>query len=247
MIVLDRLRPSTWGRNTWLNLYVFPVPDEWSETWARARLVYANTSTNLTPSGLLPTTQSPDNGGEVEDYKLPYHEVELQPPKPKPPLKDVVGRGYSIDIDVTVTNEGNCTETFNTAVYANTTSVASEIVTLPGNSSTTVSFVWNTAGFAKGNYTISAYAEPHPDEADLTDNNMTDGWVIVAMVGDITGLTPGIPDGIVDVFDLVYLATSYGSTEGELGYKPNADINNDGIIDIFDLVALAIHYGETDP
>jgi len=69
MVVIDRLRPSTWGQNTWSNRYQFDVPC-WSLAWARARLVYAKTGMNLFPWGLLPTLDSPDDGGEVEDYYL---------------------------------------------------------------------------------------------------------------------------------------------------------------------------------
>jgi len=54
-------------------------------------------------------------------------------------------------------------------------------------------------------------------------------------------------DRVVDIFDLVLVASSYGSSHGEPCYNPNADINNDGIIDIFDLVLVANHYGETYP
>jgi len=32
------------------------------------------------------------------------------------------------------------------------------------------SFTWNTTSFAKGNYTIDAYAPPVPNEMDTTDN-----------------------------------------------------------------------------
>jgi hypothetical protein len=70
MVVFDRLGPSTWKQNTWSHTYNFSVPLLWSTTWARARLVYANTAMNLFPWGILPISDSPDNGGEVEDYKI---------------------------------------------------------------------------------------------------------------------------------------------------------------------------------
>jgi hypothetical protein len=37
--------------------------------------------------------------------------------------------------------------------------------------------------FARGNYTISAYAKPVPGETDTADNNFTGGWVIVSIKG----------------------------------------------------------------
>lgn len=54
-------------------------------------------------------------------------------------------------------------------------------------------------------------------------------------------------DTIVDIFDLVLVASAYGSTPEDPNWNPNADINGDSIVDIFDLVIVATHYGETCP
>ena len=43
-------------------------------------------------------------------------------------------------------------------------------------------------------------------------------------------------DSIVNIFDLTYIATQYGSDD------PLADINNSGQVDIFDLVFVAKNY-----
>jgi hypothetical protein len=56
--------------------------------------------------------------------------------------------------------------------------------------------------------------------------------------GDVNG------DNIVDVFDVVQVALSYGARRGEPNYNPNVDLNNDGVIDIFDLVKLATVWGQ---
>jgi parallel beta-helix repeat protein len=157
------------------------------------------------------------------------------------PLKTVVGQGFSTQINVTVTNQGDFTETINVTVYANTTIIETKEVTLTSGNSTTVTFTWNTTGFAKGNYTIWAYVWPVPSETDTTDNTHTNGVVTVATVGDI------VPDGTVDIYDLVTVAKAYGSTPSDPNWNPNADINNDDIIDIFDLVTVAKHYGQTNP
>jgi hypothetical protein len=152
-----------------------------------------------------------------------------------------VGQGYCCHINVTVANEGDYTETFNITVYANATSIATQTVTLTSGNSTTITFTWNTSGFAKGNYTISAYAWPIPGETDTADNRLVDGVVTVALVGDVNA------DGIVDIADIYSIALSYGTTIGTPQYKPNLDINDDGIIDIADIYTTALHYGETDP
>jgi len=125
-------------------------------------------------------------------------------------------------------------------------------VKLYSGSQTTLTLTWNTTGFAKGNYTISANATIVPGETDTADNILTDGWVRVNMVGDVA------PEyGIVDIVDIVYVAIHFGAVEpiiidfgaekGEPEYDPNADVNFDGVIDIVDIVIIAIHFGETDP
>ena len=159
--------------------------------------------------------------------------------------KTVVGQGFAVGINVTVQNQGNIIESFNvTAYYSNssfTSAIASQNVTLTDGSFTTITFTWNTTGFDKGNYSIWAYAWPVPGEIDPADNNFTDGYVFVAMVGDINA------DGIVDIEDIYAIALTYGTTPGQPGYKPNQDINWDGIIDIEDIYTAALHYGETSP
>jgi hypothetical protein len=45
--------------------------------------------------------------------------------------------------------------------------------------------------------------------------------------GDVTA------DGVINIFDLSFIAARYGSTD------PAADINDDGAVDIFDLVIAA--------
>jgi hypothetical protein len=47
-------------------------------------------------------------------------------------------------------------------------------------------------------------------------------------------------DGVVDLFDLVLVASQFG-LEGDL----SGDVNNDGTVDLFDLVRVASHFGET--
>jgi len=127
--------------------------------------------------------------------------------------------------------------------------IQTQTVTLESGASTTLTFNWNTTGFAKGNYTISAYAWPVPGETDLSDNTFVDGSIYVAMLGDITA------DGKVDIFDIVIVALHFNHIPpndhlpGTSDYFAcfNADINNDGIIDIFDIVIVALHFGEVDP
>jgi hypothetical protein len=160
--------------------------------------------------------------------------------------KTVVGQGFNANITVTVADQGNYTETFNVTAYANTTSVASQNVTLASGTSTTLTFTWNTTGFAYGNYTLSAYAWPVPGETNTANNNCTGGWVIVSIPCDITG-PKGWPDGTVNMRDIALVARAFGSMPGSSNWNPNADFNNDGRIDMKDIALIARHFGSTDP
>ncbi len=165
--------------------------------------------------------------------------------------KSVIGQGCSSTIKVTVINVGTYTETFNITTFANTTiiSTATDIALASGNS-TIIDFVWNTASFDKGNYTLRAYLEPVPDETNPSDNNFTDGWVIVAMVGDITG-SDGWPDGKCDMRDIGLVARYFGQTAPPA--PANCDFTGpttgvpDGKVDMRDIGLVARHFGETDP
>jgi hypothetical protein len=154
------------------------------------------------------------------------------------PSKTIVGQGYSMNINVTVSNQGDFTEAFNLTAYADTTIIETKEVTLANSVSTTIFFTWNTAGFAYGNYTISAVADTIPGETDTTNNNFTNGKIYVGIPGDING------DETVDVFDAVMLAGAAGAKPGDRNWNPNADINNDQIVDLFDAAILAGHAGE---
>jgi hypothetical protein len=146
-----------------------------------------------------------------------------------------------MNINVTVANQGDYTETFNITIYANTNPIETKQITLTKGASTTITYTWNTTSFNKGNYTLWAYAWPVPGETYTADNTLVDGWVVVAMPGDINA------DGIVDIFDCVKIALAFGAKPHDPNWDPNSDIDNSHLTDIFDLVIVAIHFGETDP
>jgi thermitase len=153
----------------------------------------------------------------------------------------IIVQGDSLNINIKIINYGVETETFNVTVYANTTATATQTVTLTSRNSTTITFTWGTTGFAKGNYTIWAYAWPVPGETDIEDNTLTDGWIVVTVIGDING------DFKVDIKDLVLLIKSFGSYPNHPRWNANADVNGDGKVDIKDLVLVIKHFGEHYP
>ena len=164
--------------------------------------------------------------------------------------KTVVGQGSHLSINITMKNQGDYNENFNITVCANTTAIATLMnINLTSGNSTTISFTWNTIGFAKGNYTINADATPVPSETDTTDNTHIDGWVIITIPGDVNG------DKTVNILDCIILANHFGHANGN-GHTPdtkewkncmNTDINSDNRVNILDCIILAGHFGETTP
>jgi hypothetical protein len=156
--------------------------------------------------------------------------------------KTVVGQGYSLNITIRILNYGINAETFNLTVYVNTTAIQTQTIILKTRNSTIITFTWNTTGFAKGNCTIWAYAEPVEGETNTNDNTLIDGNVIVTIPGDVDG------DFDVDIYDIVKMCAIYGSKKGEPQYDPNCDIAEPyDIINIYDVVTACIHYGEKWP
>jgi hypothetical protein len=156
------------------------------------------------------------------------------------PLKTIVAQGYTTYIAVTVKNYGIFSETFNTTAYVNTTAIQTQTLTLTSGNSIKLKYTWNTTGFAKGNYTVSAYAWPVPGETN-TENNVAATVIIETILGDVTG------DGKVDIIDIATIAKAYGSYPGHPKWNPNADLDDNNKIDIMDIAKAAKNYGKTDP
>ncbi|MCJ7768681.1 dockerin type I domain-containing protein, partial [Candidatus Bathyarchaeota archaeon] len=158
--------------------------------------------------------------------------------------KTVVGQNYTLNINVTAANSGDLPETFNVTIYANTTEVGTQTVNnLLNGTSTLLSFSWNTTGFAKGNYTISAYAQQVPGETNMADNNFTSpiAVMLTGMPGDLIS-----PFGVVDMKDIAYVAKHFATDPSKLSWDPNADINGDGKVDMKDIALVAKYFGKRD-
>jgi hypothetical protein len=155
---------------------------------------------------------------------------------------NIVYPGRNVTIAVVAMNRGNMTtETFNVTVYANSTKIKEQTVTLGPWSNKTLTFYWNTSGLIPcNNFTIRAEASSVPYEIDLTNNIYRDGWVKIKMVGDIDG------DGVIDILDIVLLTIIYGAHEGDPNWNPDADVTAPwGVIDILDLVTVSSKYGSS--
>jgi parallel beta-helix repeat protein len=151
-----------------------------------------------------------------------------------------VCQNCSLSVDLRVENQGSYSETFNLTVYANDTGIkVFENATLFLRSSMILDFVWDTTGFGRGNYTISAVADSVLGELNTDNNEFRDCWILITSAGDINA------DQAVDIFDCASVALAFSSTPNDPNWSPNADINSDGIVDIFDIVVVALHFGET--
>jgi plastocyanin len=102
-------------------------------------------------------------------------------------------------------------------------------------------FLWNTTGVPFGNYTLIGVADSVAGEINTTNNNYTDGAVVVSIPGDLNA------DFKVGLPDLVILAQAYGTTPSSPKWNPNADIDGNGAVGLSDLVMLAEHYGQHYP
>jgi len=166
--------------------------------------------------------------------------------------KKVVFQGSCVDINVTAENQGEQSETFNLLLKANDSIVQTEPVSISVGSSTIVAFTWNTSGWAKGNYTISAEASIAID-FDPADNSLTGGWIIASMVGDIRDRYGGPPDGKCTAPDVSYICSLFGVKYPDPRYDPDCDQTSrtygvaDWQITAPDVALVSSHFGQTDP
>jgi hypothetical protein len=167
--------------------------------------------------------------------------------------KTVIGKGYCGNLTVTTQNLGNFTESVNVTVYANTTIIDTEIVSLSLTGTHTRVFAWNTTSVAYGNYNITAYAAL-PGDINMTNNNFTAGIVKVSIPGDVVA-----PYFKVDMGDISAVLEAFGSKLGPDGWyrhkppeilcphSPNMDIDNNGQVDMGDVTIALDNFGKHYP
>ena len=154
--------------------------------------------------------------------------------------KSVVARGWVLQTNATVENQGDSSQTFNMTIYANETAIVTNEMTLMNGSSATATFAWNTTGFAYGNYITSIRVWSVLYEVNTNGNNYTQ-TVHVGVPGDISGSVRGTQDGIVNMRDIAYLISLFNTNSSSPNWDSNADVNGDGVVNMRD-VALAIAY-----
>jgi len=157
---------------------------------------------------------------------------------------DQVCQGLTVDINVTVVNLGNSSETFNVTLYYNTTKIKSERVENMAPATTlTLGFAWNTSGltFPK-NYTIWANITTLILYELTTVNNIyTYGKIRVNLFGDING------DNYVNGQDAIPIGVAFGSRRGEDAWDQRTDLNEDGYINCKDVIVMGTCFGNHYP
>ena len=195
------------------------------------RVEFGNISiTNVTPSSY--------SNYYIEDPTIPI------------PMKNLVGRGYNVTIYVTIKNNSNFTESniqvtvyWSNSTRINQTIGITSIPELHTGESKRVNVIWNTNGIAYGNYTISAYAWPVIGELNTADNIFINEIPVhVGVPSNLSGQTPGVPDGIVNIFDIIYLVRLFMTKPKSPNWNPNADVNNDAVVNIFDINIAVINF-----
>jgi len=164
------------------------------------------------------------------------------------PVRNWTYQGFALPINITTDDDGNFTETFNVTVYADNTTIGMFTVNLNPKNSNTTTFEWNTtSAMLYHNYTLSALANPVPQEFNTTNNFLIDGIVSVRLVGDING------DGKVNIEDISIAAKAFGTfgpgflfpgSPPSPNWNPDADINGDNKIDVRDILLIANNFGK---
>lgn len=90
-----------------------------------------------------------------------------------------------------------------------------------------------------GNYRVTAwkrgYLRARRDDVPYNPGQLTDMGTVTLLGGDV------VPDGIIDICDVTYIASRFGGTD------LFADITGDGQVNILDLTMTAANFGQSGP
>jgi parallel beta-helix repeat protein len=148
--------------------------------------------------------------------------------------------GWTVDITVTVKNNGYTSEDFIViAYYDNNTIGRTTILGLAPGKNVTLAISWDTTDLQLyTEYKIWAEAIPVPGETSIEDNTLVKGAMIKSIPGDVDA------DRDVDLYDVVKICSIYGVEKGDPKYVADYDVNGDDKIDLYDVVIACTRYGE---
>jgi hypothetical protein len=146
-----------------------------SNTWVTAKFVWCNNT--ITSAAIAWRIYFLDSNGNanVTDMKVFYVNV---------PLHDVavinivpsattIEQNQTAPINVTVSNFGNYTETFNVTLYCDSAEIGLQSLTLNASDSQILTFEWNTTGISLTDHTLKAVADTVPGETNVQNNICT--------------------------------------------------------------------------
>jgi hypothetical protein len=81
--------------------------------------------------------------------------------------------GQIVSINVTADDVGTFSETFDVTAFVNSEAIGQRATTLKPGIATVLPFAWDTTGYEKGDYIVSAAASVVPGETDTANNDMT--------------------------------------------------------------------------
>lgn len=157
------------------------------------------------------------------------------------PKNTIIGQGLTLNISVTIVNNGLFSETFNVTLFANATQAAppQTVANLNAGKNVTLLFQWNTKNWTISNYTLSATADTVPGEPNTANNTLVDGTIYVMLTGDVNN------DGIVNIKDIAALCLTshaFNAFSGGAHYIPYMDIDASGRIDMRDVLIIAMNF-----
>lgn len=160
--------------------------------------------------------------------------------------KTVVGQGHSMNVNVSLINQGSDGEGFPIVLSLMMSNQNGTHATrlcqwafLASGFFVNVTFTVDTASFDRGNYTVDAYATPVLGEINTTNNDLDGGWVFITIPGDVNG------DGKVNLIDTFSIALAFGNSPGGPRWNPDYDLNDDGKINLIDCFTTALSFGKS--
>jgi len=151
--------------------------------------------------------------------------------------------GRTVDITISVQNQGDLSETFQVTCKYELQGIEHVIgvITvdnLPPNTTTTLTFTWITTDVTV--HKIKAEIPPLTDETDTADNSMTSPVTVkVKMLGDVNG------DDYVGIDDIIVAGEHSGESSDRPRWNLDCDMNLDNYIGIDDIVLIASNFGNT--
>jgi hypothetical protein len=146
-----------------------------------------------------------------EPLTIAFHDAAVVDAVPSATLVDL---GQNLSIGVVVRNEGTEVESFNVSTYLGSVLIGTlEVAALTPYSKTSLKFNLNTSLIGAGNYTVIVSIPQMLNEADLTDNFLTDGVVEIKLklpvaVHDIAIVDIKISNSSLYIGDLLHINVS---------------------------------------